>query len=162
MGSRCRVEDLPPSLRRQVEAQIAREDARRAEAGQDKPATAPTMPRASHTARRRSGEQTEQEVADLLTGLGCRIVATQHAVTLAAGPRYTADLLARGADGRLYLVEAKGYRHASVQRSRLAFLSAVRETGMGGLWAERRKAGQGRPDHWRVEVYNFERGQRYF
>ena len=151
--ARIRIDDLPDRLRQQVLAQIARDDARRRTPCADTAPTATTPPRANAATRRRSGEQTEQAVADLLTGMGCRIMATQHAVALAAGPTYTADLLVEGRDGMPYLVEAKGFRHASVQRSRLAFLSAVRESGMGGLWVERRKTGQGRPAHWRVEVY---------
>jgi len=130
---------------------------RRAGAALPRVAEAQPVPRAGSAAatprRRADGTQAEREAADLLARMGLEIVATQHAVSLAAGPRYTADLLVRGRDGREYLAEIKGYRHHSAQRSRLAFLCAVRETGMGGLWVERRAAERGAPTLWRIEVF---------
>lgn len=145
------VTDLPPALQAQVLAKLAQDAGLTRGQGECKGAPHPTPPRASQP---RPGARNEERAENVLEQLGLTVEARQYEVALAGGHRYTADMLVRGRDGGAYLVEVKGpYQHGSAGRSRLAFDDARAQTGLGGIWMQRRAASRGKDEHWRVEVY---------
>ena len=69
--------------------------------------------------------------------------------TLPSGHKYTPDWC-----DRTRCVEVKGYRHWSLQRSRLAFDECrVAHPETTWIWAEKKKATKLKPERWVLEVY---------
>ena len=154
-----RLDDWPPSVRKQIEKQLqgnaldggrACATALPSIAGVGKVGT--TQPRSP--VPHRPGAQTEAEALALLKSVGMTFVDAQAPFTLAGGHVYTADLVMAGADCRLYMVEVKGtYRHETEGRSRVAFDQARITYRYGGLWMKKCKARPGRAARWQIEVY---------
>ena len=125
---KLRIEDLPPKMRQQVEAELRE---------YDRPAAKQAIP-AEPPKPKRHQTKTESEYARLYLS-GKNPVYEALTFRLANGHRYTPDWV-YWHDGRLHCVEVKGgYRLGSYQRARLAFdQAAIEWPTITWIWAEKR------------------------
>jgi len=130
-GVRWKMEDLPPSLLRQVEAKL----------GMRRPMVELPAPAAERQRRGPSKTETDYRRQVLDTNPAIRSVWYEGLTfRLANGHRYTPDWVCLDVSGKVLCIEVKGgYRLGSYQRARLAFdQAAIEHPWAVWIWAENR------------------------